>query len=107
MTSLIPVPVSPLRRCLIEDLEMRRFGRETQRNYIRDVGRFATFLVRPPDTATAENVRRFQVEQRDLGVSTSCSSRWVAKIFRSIPACIRDRFTDQTGNRQVDGILQC
>ena len=48
---------------------MRRFGRETQRNYIRDVGRFATLLRRPPDAATAEEVRRFQVEQLDQGVS--------------------------------------
>ena len=47
---------------------MRHFGRETQRNYIRDVGRFATFLGRPPDTATAEDLRRFQVEQRETGV---------------------------------------
>ena len=49
-------------------MTMRRFSRETQRNYIRDVGRFASFLGRPPDTATAENLRRFQVEQREAGV---------------------------------------
>ena len=61
-------PISPLRRRLIDDMNMRRFSRETQRNYIRDVGRFATFLGRPPDTATAEDLRRFQVEQRDAGV---------------------------------------
>jgi len=48
-------------------MTMRRFSRETQRNYIRDVGRLATFLGRPPDTATADDVRRFQVEQRDAG----------------------------------------
>ena len=70
MHALIPVTaVSPLRQRLIDEMEMRRFGRETQRNYIRDVGRFATFLGRPPDTATAEEVRRFQVEQLDQGVS--------------------------------------
>lgn len=69
MHTLIPVAVSPLRQRLIDEMEMRRFGRETQRNYIRDVGRFATFLRRSPDTATAEEVRRFQVEQRELGVS--------------------------------------
>ena len=62
------VAVSPLRQRLIDEMEMRRFGRDTQRNYIRDVGRFATFLGRSPDTATAEEVRRFQVEQCDLGV---------------------------------------
>ena len=49
-------------------MNMRRFSRETQRNYIRDVGRFATFLGRSPHTATAEDVRRFQIEQRDAGV---------------------------------------
>ena len=62
-------PVSPLRQRLIDDMNMRRFSRETQRNYIRDVGRFATFLGRPPDTATGDDLRRFQVEQRDSGVS--------------------------------------
>ncbi|HEX3995080.1 MAG TPA: phage integrase N-terminal SAM-like domain-containing protein [Acetobacteraceae bacterium] len=55
---------------MIDDMNVRRFSRETQRNYIRDVGRFATFLGRSPDSATAEDVRRFQIEQRDLGVPT-------------------------------------
>ena len=32
------------------------------------MGRFATFLRRPPDTATADDLRRFQVEQREAGV---------------------------------------
>ena len=69
MNELIPVtPVSPLRQRLIDDMNLRRFSRETQRNYIRDVGRFATFLGRPPDTATEEEVRGFQIEQRDSGV---------------------------------------
>ncbi len=69
MTILAPVvAVSPLRRRLIDEMDLRRFGHETQRNYIRDVGRFATFLGRSPDTATAEEVRCFQIEQCDLGV---------------------------------------
>jgi integrase/recombinase XerD len=62
------VPVSPLRQRLIDDMTMRRFSQETQRNYIRDVGRFASFLGRPPDTATTEDLRRFQVDQREAGV---------------------------------------
>ena len=69
MNILVPVvAVSPLRQRLIDEMEMRRFCRETQRNYIRDVGRFATCLGRSLDTATAEDVRRFQVEQSDQGV---------------------------------------
>jgi integrase/recombinase XerD len=65
---VLDAPVSPLRQRLIDDMTMRRFSRETQRNYIRDVGRLATFLGRPPDTATADDLRRFQVEQREAGV---------------------------------------
>jgi integrase/recombinase XerD len=60
-------PVSPLRQRLVDDMAMRRFSRETQRNYVRDVGRFARFLGRRPDTATADDLRRFQVEQQDAG----------------------------------------
>jgi site-specific recombinase XerD len=66
--SILPAPVSPLRQRLIDDMDMRRFSPETQRNYIRDVGRFATFLGRPPNTATADDLRRFQVEQQEAGV---------------------------------------
>lgn len=69
MTQTIPpAAVSPLRQRLIDDMHVRRFSRETQRNYIRDIGRFATFLGRPPDMATAEDLRRFQIEQREAGV---------------------------------------
>ena len=62
--------ISPLRQCMIDDMNVRRFSQETQRNYIRDVGRFATFLGHSPATATADDVRRFQIEQRDAGVPT-------------------------------------
>src|SRR5579863_6963244 len=69
MNDVIPATrISPLRQRLIDDMNMRRFSRETQRNYIRDVGRFATFVGRSPDTATAEDLRRFQVEQREAGI---------------------------------------
>jgi site-specific recombinase XerD len=41
---------------------------ETQRDYIRFVRSFAAFLGRSPDTATAEDVRRFQIHQAETGV---------------------------------------
>ena len=53
MTTLISVAVSPLRQRLIDEMGMCRFGRETQRNYIRDVGRFATFLRSGPIDVSA------------------------------------------------------
>jgi len=81
MNELVPVgPVSPLRQRLIDDMTMRRFSRETQRNYIRDVGRFATWLGRSPHTATAEDVRRFQIEQQDAGVPVPTMNSIVAAL---------------------------
>jgi integrase/recombinase XerD len=62
--------ISPLRQRMIDDMNVRRFSPATQHNYIRDVSRFATFLGRSPDTATPEDVRRFQIEQREAGVPT-------------------------------------
>jgi integrase/recombinase XerD len=38
----LAAPISPLRQRLIDDMTMRRFSHETQRNYIPDVERFAT-----------------------------------------------------------------
>ena len=64
----ILLPVSPLRRRMLEDMAMRGLREETQRDYIRFVGGFATFLGRAPDTATAEDIRRFQVHQTESGV---------------------------------------
>ncbi|WP_419828097.1 hypothetical protein [Sphingomonas sp.] len=50
MTTLAPVvAVSPLCQHLINEIDVRRFGREIQRNYIRDAGWFAAFLGRSPN----------------------------------------------------------
>jgi len=69
-------PVSPLRQRMLEDMAMRGLHQETQRNYLRSVRSFAAFLKRPPDTATPEDIRRFQVHQAETGVqpqSVNCS----------------------------------
>jgi integrase/recombinase XerD len=60
--------ISPLRRRMIEDMTVRNFVSETQRNYIRAVKHLAIFLGRSPDTATAEDLRRFQLHLTDTGV---------------------------------------
>jgi integrase/recombinase XerD len=60
--------ISPLRRRMLEDMAMRGLREETQRDYIRFVRSFAAFLGRPPETATAEDIRRFQVHQAESGV---------------------------------------
>ena len=61
-------PVSPLRRRMLDDMAMRGLHEDTQRNTIMSVRNFAAFLGRSPETATPEDVRRFQIHQADSGV---------------------------------------
>ena len=75
MDIFIPAaPISPLRQRLIDDMTMREFSRATQNNYIRDVGRFATFLARRPDMATPAAA---SPEKRRS--APSCSPRWCCR----------------------------
>src|ERR1700680_4039690 len=60
--------VSPLRRRMVEDMSVRKFGEKTRHDYIRHVESFAKFLGRSPDTATGEDLRRYQVHQTESGV---------------------------------------
>ena len=66
--STIERPVTALRQRMLEDMAMRGLRSHTQHDYIRFVRGFAAFLGRSPDTATAEDIRQFQVHQRDSGV---------------------------------------
>jgi integrase/recombinase XerD len=61
--------VSPLRQRMIDDMRMRKMGGKTQIAYIRAVRRLAAFLKRSPDTATADDLRRFQLHMVDTGTS--------------------------------------
>ncbi len=61
--------ISPLRRRMMEDMCMRKMKDRTQEAYIRGVRRLARFLGRSPDTASAEDLRRFQLHLVRAGVS--------------------------------------
>lgn len=63
--------ISPLRRRMIEDMNVRGFVPKTQQCYIRAVREFTAFFGRSPDQAEAEDIRRYQVHLRDRGTSTS------------------------------------
>ena len=65
-----PKPISPLRARMIEDMTVRNFGAATQREYIRAVKKLACFLGgRSPDTATAEELRSFQLHLTKTGAN--------------------------------------
>jgi site-specific recombinase XerD len=61
--------VSPLRQRMIEDMAARKLNPHTQRSHIYSCKRFAAWLKRSPDTATADEVRRFQLHLIESGAS--------------------------------------
>ena len=67
--------VSPLRQRMIEDMAARRLGPHSQRSHIHSCRRFAAFLKRTPDTATADDVRRFQLYLVESGLSITNRNR--------------------------------
>lgn len=60
--------ISPLRQRMIEDMMVRSFDPRTQSHYIRAVKKLTAFLGHSPDTADAEDLRRFQFHLRQTGV---------------------------------------
>ena len=67
--------VSPLRQRMIEDMTARNLGRHSQRSHIYSCKRFAAFLKRSPDTATADDVRQFQLHLVEAGHSVGNRNR--------------------------------
>jgi integrase/recombinase XerD len=61
--------VSPLRQRMLEDMVARELNPHTQRSHISSCKRFAAWLKRSPDTATPEEVRRFQLYLVESGAS--------------------------------------
>ena len=62
-------PVTPLRQRMLDDMRMRELADNTQDSYIRAVRKLAGYLRRSPDTASAEDLRRFQLHLVDIGTS--------------------------------------
>ena len=61
--------ISPLRQRMIDDMRLRKLSPKTQTGYIRAVRQLAGFLQRSPDTATVEDLRRYQLHLVDHGIS--------------------------------------
>jgi site-specific recombinase XerD len=61
--------VTPLRQRMIEDMNARKLGAHSQRSHISSCKQFAAFLKRSPDTATPDDVRRFQLHLAETGMS--------------------------------------
>jgi integrase/recombinase XerD len=78
--------ITSLRQRMIDDMLVRRIGEKTQQTYIRAVKNLANFLKRSPDTASNEDLRRFQLhlaEQR-VGAPTINSTVSALRFFFTV-----------------------
>ncbi len=62
-------PISPLRQRMFDDMPARRIKEKVQKDYVRHVRTFTAFLGRSPDTATSDDLRRFQLHMAQQQVS--------------------------------------
>jgi integrase/recombinase XerD len=72
--------MSPLRRRMIEDMTIRKFAPKTQHDYLQRVKNFAAFLGRSPDTASFEDVRRYQLHLTISGVGVPTVNQTVSTL---------------------------
>ena len=72
--------MSPLRRRMIEDMTIRKLAPKTQHDYVQRVKNFAVFLGRSPDTATFEDVRRYQLHLAASGVGVATINQIVSTL---------------------------
>jgi len=72
--------MSPLRRRMIEDMTIRKFAPKTQHDYVQRVKNFAAFLGRSPDTASFEDVRRYQFDLATRGAGVPTLNQSVATL---------------------------
>ena len=77
---MLDKPISPLRQRMIDDMTARRFNEHSQRDYVRNVRMFAAFLGRSPDTATKEDLRRFQLHMAKQQMSAGSINAAIAAL---------------------------
>jgi site-specific recombinase XerD len=72
--------MSPLRRRMIEDMTIRKLAPKTQHDYLQKVKNFATYLGRSPDTASSEDVRRYQLHLTASGVGVPTINQTISTL---------------------------
>ena len=72
--------ISPLRQRMIEDMTIRKFAPKTQHDYVQRVKHFAAFLGRSPDTASFEDVRRYQLHLAASGAGVPTLNQSVSTL---------------------------
>ena len=92
-----PETISPLRARMTEDMTVRNLVPATQREYIRAVKKLAAFLQRSPDTATADDLRNFQVHLSATGAKPG--------VINATVTALRFFFTITVGKPETTRLL--
>jgi integrase/recombinase XerD len=72
--------MSPLRQRMIEDMTIRKLAPKTQHDYLQRVKNFAAYLGRSPDTASSEDVRRYQLHLTASGVGVPTINQTISTL---------------------------
>ena len=72
--------MNPLRRRMIEDMTIRKLATKTQHDYLQKVKNFAAYLGRSPDTASSEDVRRYQLHLAASGVGVPTINQTISTL---------------------------
>jgi integrase/recombinase XerD len=72
--------ISPLRQRMIDDMTARKLAPQTQHLHIASCKRFAAFLQRSPETATVDDICRFQLQLAESGMEIAYRNRIVTGV---------------------------
>jgi len=73
-------PMTPLRKRLIQDMQLRNLAPETIRGYVYYVARFAKYFGRSPEQLTPEHARQYQLHLLEKKVSWSTFNQSVCAL---------------------------
>lgn len=72
--------ISPLRQRMLDDMAVRKMAPKTQAAYVRAIKNFTAFLGRSPETATPEDLRRFQLHLASVVTSAPTQNATVSAL---------------------------
>jgi integrase/recombinase XerD len=102
--------MNPLRRCMIEDMQVRNLSPVTQRCYVHAVAKFAQHFNRSPDRLGLKEIRAYQIHLNTTGISwagfnvTVCALRFFYGVTLGRTAMV-ERIPYARKRRQLPVIL--
>jgi integrase/recombinase XerD len=88
--------MTPLRRRMIEDMQLRNLCAETQRNYVHHVAGFARYFDRSPEELDLEAVRQYQLYLRnERKLSPETINQYVSSVKFLYQVTLEQPWTDE------------